>query len=162
MLIIHFFHYLREELIFGEDLVTIGASNDLDYVASIARSMVKEWGMSDVVGRVALSEPRTGGPFMGRRLGIRQTHWGSKLLGLVDSEVERLVNNAYVKAKFILNENRDLLDHLASALAENEVVTGEEFQMMIIGFDAKVIEYGLMVDDKKRKDLPFQKFPKNI
>ena len=153
---------VAEEIIFGEDFVTTGASNDLDHVASIARSMVKEWGMSDVVGRVALSEPQTGGPFMGRSMGLRQTHWGSKLMSKVDSEVERLVNNAYVKAKFILSQNRNLLDHLASTLAENEVVTAEEFQMMILGFDAKVIEYELMGNDKKRKDLPFQNFPKNV
>ena len=103
---------LAEELIFGEDLVTTGASSDLDHVAGIAKQMVKEFGMSNVVGPIALSSHNEGGPFMGRELGLRQrSHWGSKIMGKVDSEVERLVNNAYVKAKFILTEYRELLEH---------------------------------------------------
>ena len=112
---------LAEEIIFGEDLVTTGASNDLNQVAGIAKQMVKEWGMSDLVGPIALSSPDEGGPFLGRELGMRQRNlWGPKLMGLVDSEVERLVNNAYVIAKKILTENIDLLHHLAFTLKENE------------------------------------------
>eukprot|EP00581_Thalassiosira_minuscula_P027847 CAMPEP_0183756642 /NCGR_PEP_ID=MMETSP0739-20130205/5173_1 /TAXON_ID=385413 /ORGANISM="Thalassiosira miniscula, Strain CCMP1093" /LENGTH=736 /DNA_ID=CAMNT_0025993887 /DNA_START=68 /DNA_END=2278 /DNA_ORIENTATION=+ len=154
---------VAEEIIFGEDLVTTGASSDLDHVAGIAKQMVKEFGMSNLVGRIALSSPYEGGPFMGRELGLRQrSHWGSKIMGLVDAEVERLVNNAYVKTKAILKENIDLLHHLAGTLAENEVVTAEEFQMMLLLFDAKVCEYKLMGDDRNRDQLPFKDFPKNI
>merc|ERR1719174_608669 len=64
---------LAEELIYGEDLVTTGASNDIQQVANIAKRMVKEWGMSDKVGALALSEPQQGGPFMGRSMGQRAT-----------------------------------------------------------------------------------------
>eukprot|EP00957_Ditylum_brightwellii_P196608 14979873-Ditylum_brightwellii.AAC.1 len=81
---------LAEEIIFGEDFVTTGASNDIQQVASIAKRMVKEWGMSDKVGRVALSTPQQGGPFMGRAMGTPRTRWGSKIMGYVDAEVERL------------------------------------------------------------------------
>ena len=56
---------LAEEIIYGEDMVTTGASNDIQQVANIAKRMVKEWGMSDKVGRIALAEPSGGGPFMG-------------------------------------------------------------------------------------------------
>merc|ERR1712228_1094295 len=59
---------LAEEIIFGEDLSTTGASNDFQQVANIAKRMVKEWGMSDKVGRVAVSEPSGAGPFMGLQM----------------------------------------------------------------------------------------------
>merc|ERR1711920_438185 len=90
---------LAEEIIYGEDFVTTGASNDIQQVASIAKRMVMQWGMSDKVGRVALENPSSGGPFMGRSMGQQQTKWGSKILGEVDMEVERVVNNAYMTAK---------------------------------------------------------------
>merc|ERR1712183_597269 len=129
---------LAEEIIFGEDLTTTGASNDFQQVANIAKRMIKEWGMSEKVGPVALSTPQGGGPFMGRSMGTRQTKWGSSILGKCDSEIERVVNNSYLKAKKILEDNRTLLDHLAKTLVEQEVVSSEEFQMMIVQFGSKV------------------------
>merc|ERR1719337_25760 len=75
---------LAEEIIYGEDLVTTGASNDIQQVANIAKRMVKEWGMSDKVGSVAVSEPSGGGPFMGRMMmGQRPPQWGNKMLGTI-------------------------------------------------------------------------------
>merc|ERR1711909_182703 len=76
---------LAEEIIYGEDMVTTGASNDFQQVANIAKRMVKEWGMSDEVGLVALSTPQEGGPFMGRQMGTRQTRWGNRIMGSVDA-----------------------------------------------------------------------------
>merc|ERR1719416_262715 len=97
---------LAEEIIFGEDFVTTGASNDIQRVADIA-----------------LEAPSGGGPFMGRELGQRRTQWGGKIMGNVENEVERVVNNSYLIAKKILLENRPLLDHLAKTLTEQEVVS---------------------------------------
>ena len=157
---------VAEEIIFGEDMVTTGAANDIQQVAYIAKAMVKEYGMSDKVGPIALSTPEEARPFLGRQLGLPHTHYGSKLLGLVESEVERLVNGAYIKAKHVLTQNRGLLEHLATTLVENEVVTAEEFQMMIYVFDAKVTEYKVLDNDtdmkRKGKDFPFRQFPKNV
>ena len=154
---------VAEELIFGEDLVTTGASNDLDHVAGIAKQMVKEWGMSNLIGPMALSSPNVHAPFMGRELGLRRRLlWGKRLMGVVDGEVERLVNNAYITAKKILTENIELLHHLAYTLVEQEVVTAEEFQFMVLMFDAKVCEYKVMGEEKYREKLPFQKFPNHI
>merc|ERR1712072_997905 len=79
---------LAEEIVYGEDRVTTGASNDIQQVASIAKRMVKQWGMSKKVGCVALEAPQSGGPFMGRQMGMRQTQWGGRLMGDVDQEVE--------------------------------------------------------------------------
>jgi len=140
-----------------------GAANDLEQATSIARRMVREWGMSDKVGRIALSSPGSAGPFLGRELGLRtRSIFGQKILGLVDSEVERLVNNAYIKAKTILTDNLELLHHLASILIEQEVVTAEEFQMMLLMFNAKVVDYKVMGDEQNREKLPFQHFPERL
>lgn len=153
---------LAEEIIYGEDMVTTGASNDIQQVASIAKRMVKEWGMSDKVGRVALQEPSGGGPFMGMQMMRRQTMWGNKILGTVEEEVERLVNNSYLVAKKILSDNKPLLDHLAETLMDQEVVSAEEFQMMLVEFKARTIDYEVLGNVRNREQLPFQGLPANL
>jgi cell division protease FtsH len=153
---------LAEELIYGEDLVTTGASNDIQQVAQTAKSMVKEWGMSKTVGMVALSSPNSGGPFMGRSMGQRQTQWGGKIMSKVDAEVERLVNNSYMTAKNILSQNMDLLDHVARTLVEQEVVSAEEFQMMLVEFNAKVVPFEIVGVERNRDKLPFQDMPTSV
>jgi cell division protease FtsH len=149
---------VAEELIYGEDMVTTGASNDIQQVASIAKRMVKEWGMSDKVGLVALSEGRSN-PFMGLRMLRRPTQWGNQIMGTVEEEVERLVNNSYLIAKKVLSDNRKLLDHLANTLIEQEVVSAEEFQMMLAEFKARTIDYAVLGAEKNREKLPFQELP---
>jgi cell division protease FtsH len=150
---------LAEELVYGEDLVTTGASNDIQQVANIAKRMVKEWGMSDKIGRVAVSEPSGGGPCMGMRMLRRPTQWGGKIQKEVEEEVERLVNNSYLVAKKILTVNRPLLDHLAKTLMEQEVVSAEEFQMMLVKFKSKTTGYEVLGEERNREALPFQDFP---
>merc|ERR1712087_592913 len=114
---------------------------------------------SDKVGRVALSEPSGGGLFMGLQMMRRQTMWGNKILGEVEGEVERLVNNSYIIAKKILNDNRELLEHLTEALMEREVVTSEEFQMMLVEFKSQTIDYAVIAQERNREKLPFQGMP---
>jgi cell division protease FtsH len=152
---------LAEEIIYGEDMVTTGASNDIQQVANIAKRMVKEWGLSEKVGNVALSEPQRPA-FMGRMMLRRPTQWGNKIMGTVEEEVERLVNNAYLVAKKILTENRDLLEHLTKTLMEQEVVSAEEFQMMLVEFKARTIDYAVLGEEKNREKLPFQSLPEAV
>jgi len=153
---------LAEEIIYGEDMVTTGASNDIQQVANIAQRMVKEWGMSDKVGRIALGEPQGGGPFMGMNMLRRQTVWGNKILGTVEEETERLVNNSYLIAKKILNDNKELFEHLSQTLMEQEVVSAEEFQMMLVQFKAQTIDYALLGQERNREKLPFQNLPSQV
>jgi cell division protease FtsH len=148
---------LAEEIIYGEDMVTTGASNDIQQVANIAQRMVKEWGMSDKVGRVVVSEGGGGGPM--QMMMQRQRTWGNKKMGDVEQEVERLVNNSYLIAKKILEDNRELLDHLAATLIEQEVVSAEEFQMMLVEFNAQTIDYKIVGEERNREKLPFQNMP---
>ena len=78
----------------------------------------------------------------------------------VEDEVERLVTNAYVVCKKILSENKPLLDHLAKVLIEQETVSAEEFQMMLVEFKAKTIDYAVFGDEAKTSELPYQSLPK--
>jgi cell division protease FtsH len=120
--------------------------------------MVKEWGMSDVVGRVAVSEPQAP-QFMGLSMLRRQTEWGSVIKDRVSDEVERLVNNSYLLAKKILTENRALLERLKDVLMEQEVVSAEEFQMMLVEFKAETVGYEVLSEERNRDKLPFQSVP---
>jgi len=139
---------LAEEIIFLEGGVTTGASNDIERVASIASNMVKQYGMSPKIGCIAMGEP----PSFGRR----SIPWGSKILGVADGEIERLVNNSYIKAKTILTENRELMDHLAKTLVEQEVVTAEEFQYMLVKYRAQTTAFDVIGEERNRDQLPFQ------
>eukprot|EP01083_Nonionella_stella_P265833 899995_1 len=96
---------------------------------------------------------------MGRSMGQRATQWGGKIMSNVDSEIERLVNNSYLTAKNILSSNRPLLDHLAKTLVEQEVVSAEEFQMMLVEFNAKVVPFEVVGEERNRDKLPFQDLP---
>ena len=152
---------LAEEIVFGQDFTTTGASNDFEQVANIAKRMVKEWGMSKDVGAIALSSGQSGGgPQFG--MGQQGPRWGSKIMGKTDAEVERLVNNSYIKAKRIIEENRDLLDHLAKTLVEQEVVSSEEYQMMLVEFGSKVADFDVIGEDTNRDQLPFQEMPATL
>jgi len=92
----------------------------------------------------------------------RGPQWGIKKLGDCDAEVERLVNNSYIRAKRILEDNRPLLDHLAVVLCDQEVVSAEEFAMMQVEFDAKVVDFAVIGEELNRDELPFQSFPKEL
>jgi len=133
---------VAEELIFGEDEVTTGASNDLERVASTAKMMVTRFGMSERVGQVALAQDG-GSPFMGRQMGTQQRQVSGETKALVDQEVSRLVNQAYAKAKLLLQDNRPALDALAKLLVEKETVTAEEFQQILNDTGVKIGSYGI-------------------
>jgi cell division protease FtsH len=129
-------------------------------VANIAKRMVEEFGMSDRIGQVSVSEGRERPAFWGMRMLRRPTQWGQKIRTVVEEEVERLVNNSYVLAKKILQDNRALLEHLTKVLMEQEVVSAEEFQMMLVEFKARTVDYVVLNEAKKNRDaLPFQTLP---
>jgi cell division protease FtsH len=152
---------LAKEIIYGEDMITTGGtSNNIQQVAIISSSMVKEWGMSDkILGCVALSEPSGGGPWMGLRMLQRQTVWVNKILGMIEEEVEHLINNSCLVAKQILTKNRDWLEHLSKTLMDQEVVSAEEFQMMLIQFKAKTIAFKVLGGVSNCEKLTFQTLP---
>jgi len=153
---------LAEEIVYGEDRVTTGASNDIQQVANIAKRMVQEWGMSEKVGSICLDEGGGSPQFMGASMLRGSTLWGDKKMKDVEEETERLVNNSYIIAKTILLENKELFEHLTQALMETEVVSAEEFQMMLVNFNAKTIDYKLIGEERNREKLPFKALPASV
>jgi len=131
---------VAEEIIFGEDEVTTGASNDLERVSSTAKMMVTQFGMSERIGQVAL-EQQGGSPFLGRQMASQQNQMSAETRALIDAEVSRLVAGAYARAKQLLVDNRPALDGLAKMLVEKETVTAEEFAQLLTECDVKISDY---------------------
>ncbi|PSP24997.1 MAG: cell division protein FtsH, partial [Cyanobacteria bacterium SW_8_48_13] len=120
---------IAEEIIFGEEEVTTGASNDLQQVAKVARQMVTSLGMSDRLGPVALGRQQSN-PFMGRDI-ASERDFSDETAAAVDEEVRNLVDQAYRRCKEVLVGNRHILDKLAQSLIEKETVDAEELQVML-------------------------------
>ena len=130
---------VAEEIIYGEDEVTTGASNDLKQVASVARQMITKFGMSDKLGPVALGRSQ-GGMFLGRDISSERD-FSEDTAATIDSEVSVLVEIAYERAKKALNDNRQVLEELTAMLMETETVDSLEFQDLLIRHEVKVAEY---------------------
>jgi cell division protease FtsH len=117
-----------EELNFGEP--TTGAENDIEKVTTIARAMVTEYGMSDLLGPRQLGQ-KNGEVFLGRELG-HQANYSEEVAASIDSEVRRLIDEAHQRAEAILTAHRATLDQLAAALVERETLDPPDL-MAIIG-----------------------------
>jgi cell division protease FtsH len=130
---------VAEEIIYGEDEVTTGASNDLQQVASVARQMVTRFGMSDKLGPVALGRAQ-GGMFLGRDIAAERD-FSEDTAATIDSEVSDLVDVAYHRATKVLVDNRSVLDELAEMLVESETVDSQELQDLLIRRDVRIAEY---------------------
>jgi cell division protease FtsH len=127
---------IAEEIIFGEEEVTTGASNDLQQVARVARQMVMRFGMSDRLGPVALGRQQ-GNMFLGRDI-ASERDFSEETAAAVDDEVRNLVEQAYRRSKAVLVDNRPVLDRLAEMLIERETVDAEELQELLATSDVKV------------------------
>ncbi|MGA0309318.1 MAG: ATP-dependent zinc metalloprotease FtsH3, partial [Vulcanococcus sp.] len=130
---------VAEEIVYGEDEVTTGASNDLQQVARVARQMVTRFGMSDRLGPVALGRSQ-GGMFLGRDIAAERD-FSEDTAAAIDEEVSLLVAEAYKRAIAVLNGNRSVLDELAEMLVERETVDAEDLQELLIRSDVRVAEY---------------------
>jgi len=130
---------VAEEIVYGEDEVTTGASNDLQQVARVARQMVTRFGMSDKLGPVALGRSQ-GGMFLGRDIAAERD-FSEETAAAIDDEVGELVAEAYRRATTVLSANRLVLDEIAELLVEKETVDAEELQELLINRDVKVAEY---------------------
>ncbi|MEZ2228722.1 ATP-dependent zinc metalloprotease FtsH3 [Microcoleus sp.] len=127
---------IAEEIVFGEEEVTTGASNDLQQVARVARQMVTRFGMSDILGPVALGRQQ-GNMFMGRDI-MAERDFSEKTAAAIDNEVRLLVEQAYRRAKDVLVGNRHVLNALADMLVEKETVDSDELQNLLANSDVKM------------------------
>jgi cell division protease FtsH len=130
---------VAEEIVYGEDEVTTGASNDLQQVAQVARQMVTRFGMSDKLGPVALGRAQ-GGMFLGRDIAAERD-FSEDTAATIDEEVSDLVSVAYKRATQVLTQNRSVLDELAEMLVDQETVDAEDLQELLMRRDVRVAEY---------------------
>jgi cell division protease FtsH len=124
---------IAEEIIFGEEEVTTGASSDLQQVARVARQMVMRYGMSEKLGPVALGRQQ-GNMFLGRDI-ASERDFSEETAALIDDEVSVLVAEAYRRAKDVLIGNKFILDKLANMLVDKETVDSEELQDLLAAND---------------------------
>ena len=127
---------IAEEIIFGEEEVTTGASSDLQQVARVARQMVMRYGMSEKLGPVALGRQQ-GNMFLGRDI-ASERDFSEETAGVIDDEVSQLVAEAYRRAKDVLIGNKHVLDKLANMLVDKETVDSEELQDLLATNDVKM------------------------
>jgi cell division protease FtsH len=130
---------IAEELIFGEEEVTTGASNDLQQVARVARQMVTRFGMSDKLGPVALGRQQ-GNMFLGRDI-MSERDFSEETAAAIDEEVRKLVDVAYTRAKEVLVSNRHILDEIAQMLVDKETVDADELQEILTNNDVKTAAF---------------------
>jgi cell division protease FtsH len=121
---------VAEEMIFGHDKVTSGASSDISMATSLAKDMVTKFGMSDELGPLSYGANQDE-VFLGRQI-ARQEHMSEETAKKVDAEVKKIVDTGYKRAKKILTEKIDDLHKLAKALLAYETLSGEEIKELIL------------------------------
>jgi cell division protease FtsH len=121
-----------EEMIFGYDKVTTGASSDIEQATIMAKNMVTKWGLSDKLGPVFYGSDQSG-----KYYGSEQNDFSDEIARAIDAEVKRIVEEAKSKAESILKSKKDDLEKLAKNLLEYETLTGEEIRDLIAGNEIK-------------------------
>ena len=144
---------VAEELKFGYDAVTSGASGDIQMATNLARSMVTEWGMSDKLGPILYAE-NSGEVFLGKSV-TKSQNMSEETAQLVDEEIKAFVMTAYEKAKEILTKHRKDWEKLAEALIEYETLTGDEIKDLLAGKEIdKSKELPVPEEKKTHSSLP--------
>ncbi|MDE2302232.1 MAG: ATP-dependent zinc metalloprotease FtsH, partial [Sphingomonadales bacterium] len=119
---------VAEELVFGYDKVSSGASGDIQYASSLARNMVTKWGMSDKLGPLQYEDQQEGYLGIG---GSQRLMMSDETNKIIDSEIRTLIDTAHERATGILKANEERLHRLAGALLEYETLTGEEIREVL-------------------------------
>ena len=122
---------VAEELVFGRDRVTTGAASDIQQATGLARRYVSQWGLSDEIGPILVGDNEQE-LFLGRELQTRR-EVSERTAQLVDSEVTRVIKEAYARATAVLKEHIDLLHTVAAALLDRETLTGDEVAALARG-----------------------------
>ncbi len=115
---------VAEELVFGRDRVTTGAASDIQQATGLARRYVSQWGLSDEIGPILVGDNEQE-LFLGREIQTRR-EVSERTAQLVDSEVTRVIKEAYARATVVLQENMELLHTVAAALLDRETLTGDD------------------------------------
>lgn len=119
---------LAEEIIFNH--TTTGAANDIERATAIARRMVTEWGMSEKLGPIHLSQSEGTSPFIGRDFS-RKADFSEDYARMIDEEVKKIIDFSTGRGRALLKKHRAALDGVAKKLLEQETITGEELTTLI-------------------------------
>jgi cell division protease FtsH len=122
---------VAEELIFGAGAVTTGAGNDIERATSMARRMVTSFGMSEVIGLVAIADAEQE-VFLGREMTQRRVV-SEHTQRIVDQELKRMLDEAHQCAHRVIEENRDLLESIAQVLLDRETIDGDDIAVLARG-----------------------------
>jgi cell division protease FtsH len=122
---------IAEEIIFGSQSVTTGASNDIERATAIARNMVTRWGLSDRLGPLAYSEDE-GEVFLGRSV-TQHKHMSDETAHAIDEEIRRFIDSNYQRAKQLLEDNMDKLHAMADALIKYETIDSDQIDDIMSG-----------------------------
>jgi cell division protease FtsH len=126
---------LAEEIVFGVESVTTGASNDIERATEIARNMVTKWGLSDKLGPLTYSEDQ-GEVFLGRSV-TQHKQVSDVTAHVIDEEVRKLIDSNYQRAKSVLESNLDKLHKMAEALIKYETIDESQLKDIMEGREPK-------------------------
>ena len=122
---------VAEEMIYGKEKVTTGASNDIERASKIARNMVTKWGLSDAMGPISYDENEDE-VFLGRQV-TQHKHVSDETHRQLDKEVRNIIDAAYETARGILEENRDKLELMTDALMRFETIDARQIDQIMNG-----------------------------
>ncbi len=148
---------IAEELIFGAEKVTTGASSDIKMATDIARRMITEWGMSDKLGFQSYGSQQEEvflGYSMGQSKGVSEA-----TAKLIDEEVRKILDSCYDAAEKLLKEKIDKLHILAKSMLERETLSGDEIKILLEG--GQLAEIHTLKDDGPRVSVPTTGTPPN-
>ncbi|MAZ77920.1 MAG: hypothetical protein CMF39_04520, partial [Legionellaceae bacterium] len=123
---------LAEELIFGKEKVTTGASNDIQRATEIARNMVTKWGLSEKLGPLQYGED-DGEVFLGQSMVTKHKELSDATAQLIDEEVRHIIDRNYGRAKKILEDNMKILHNMADALIKYETIGESQLKELMSG-----------------------------
>lgn len=151
---------IAEEIIFGKDKVTTGASSDIEQATKIARKMIIEWGMSDKLGFLSYAVGDNSGSFIGQS-SDQNDALSDDIKMLIDKEIKSLMDKTYKNAQGIIKGHISELHLLAQALLDRETLTGDEITKVLNGepLEQKIDSKG---DEKLRKIRRKTKMPTQI
>ncbi|WP_375390777.1 ATP-dependent zinc metalloprotease FtsH [uncultured Sphingomonas sp.] len=154
---------VAEEVIFGYNKVSSGASGDIKQATKLARAMVTQWGMSDAIGPLEYEE-KQGEGFLGYTQTQRASMSNETAL-LIDGEIKKLVENGLARARDVITGHLDQLHAVAGALLEYETITGDEIKRIVAGEDIgrpdegtkapQVVKAGTSIPKTRRPSGPF-------
>ncbi len=147
---------VAEEIMFGHEKVSSGASSDIKYATNLARAMVTEWGMSESIGPLFYGSNHQE-VFLGYSMGQQNQHMSDEIAAKIDAEIKRIVEEAHAKATHILTEHLDELNVIAKALLEYETLSGDEIKALIKGDKIRQSDESMSKSAPVKSPLPSKK-----